>query len=192
MLVMPTPAMRRSTQRWAPFVVVLVAVTVVSLSSSVTQWWAVQSTPATSSLPAAADGVLQARSNPSNADVHAVLWFVAALALVWAMRPYGWLRLMAAAVALWAYTGLLEVGQRWVPTRTSQWIDVVGNGLGIVAGLAVGCSVLVATRRHQRRRGTSGHVAPTTAAQRDVASGHGHVGNLHMVHERDGTHADRT
>ena len=58
---------------------------------------------------------------------------------------------MLAAAALWAYTGLLEVGQRWVPTRTSQWIDVVGNGLGIVAGLAVGCSALVVFRRATSR-----------------------------------------
>jgi len=77
----------------------------------------------------------------SNADVHIVLWFVAALALVWAMRSHGWARLATAAVALWAYTGLLEVGQHWVPMRTPQWIDVVGNGLGIVAGVAVGVIV---------------------------------------------------
>ena len=140
---MPTLAMRRSMALWLPFVVAVVVITAVSLSSSVTQWWDVQSSPGTSSLPAAADGVLQARSNSSNADVHTVLWFVAALALVWAMRPVRWRSLTAAAVALWAYTGLLEVAQRWVPTRTSQWIDLVGNGLGIVAGLAVGCTALV-------------------------------------------------
>ena len=147
---MPTPATRRLMVRWVPFVVVVVVNTVVSLSSPVTQWWAVQSTPATSSLPAVADGVLQARANSTNADVHMVLWFVAALALVWAMRSLRWRRLAIAAAALWAYTGLLEVGQRWVPTRTSQWIDVVGNGLGIIAGLAVGCTAIAAWRRFGR------------------------------------------
>ena len=60
-----------------------------------------QSTPVTSSLPAAVGPVLQARANSSNADVRSVLWFVTALALVWAMRNQGWLRLLAAAVALW-------------------------------------------------------------------------------------------
>ena len=79
-----------------------------------------------------------------------VLWFVAALALVWAMRSFRWRRVAIAAAALWAYTGLLEVGQRWVPTRTSQWIDLAGNGLGIVAGLAVGCSALMVSRRFDR------------------------------------------
>jgi hypothetical protein len=133
-----------------PFVVALVAVTVVTLSSSVAQWWTVQSTPATSDLPAAADGVLRARSTTSNADVHTVLWSVAAVALVWAMRSSGWRRLAAAAGALWAYTCVLEVGQRWVPTRTSQWIDVAGNAAGIVVGLAVGCSALAVYRRVQR------------------------------------------
>jgi hypothetical protein len=160
---MPTPATRRLMVRWVPFVVVLVAVTVVSLSSSVTQWWAVQSTPGTSSLPTAADGVLRARSNSANADVHTVLWFVAAVALVWAMRSHGRRRLMTAAVALWLYSGVLEAGQRWVPTRSSEWIDVVGNGLGIAAGLAVGCSALVASRRLQRTR-EPGWIAPRSSS----------------------------
>ena len=143
--------MRGSIVRWAPFVVVVVAITVVSLSSSVTQWWDVQSAPGTSSLPDAADQVLQARPDSSDADVHTVLWFAAALALVWAMRPHGWRRLVAAAAALWVYTGLLEVAQRWVPSRTAQWIDLVGNGLGIVAGLAVGCVAIAVWRRARGR-----------------------------------------
>ncbi len=141
--------------RWIPFVVVIVVNTAVSLSSAVTRWWAVESTPATSSLPAAADGVLEARANSSNADVHLVLWSVAALALVWAIRPHSRHRLMAPALVLWLYTGLLEVAQRWVPTRTSQWIDVVGNGLGIVAGLAVGYGALTPVRWFRRRAGSS-------------------------------------
>jgi len=139
---MPTSATRSLLVRWVPFVVVVVAITVVSLSSSVAQWWAIQGTPGTSRLPAAVDPVLQARPNSSDADVHLVLWFVATLALVWAMRPHGWLRLTTATVAPLAYTGLLEVGNQRVPTRSPQWIDVVGNGLGIVAGLAVGAVVV--------------------------------------------------
>ena len=43
-----------------------------------------------------------------------------------------------AGPALWADTGLLEIGQRWVPWGTSQWIDVVGNAIGISLGLTVG------------------------------------------------------
>ena len=143
---MAAPAIQHPVVRWAPFVVVLVANTTVSLSSSVTEWWAVQSTPGRSSLPTAADRVLRARSNASNADVHLVLWFVAALALVLAMRADNWRRLAAAAAALWAYTGLLEFAQLWVPTRTSQWVDLAGNAVGIVAGLAVGCGALAAVR----------------------------------------------
>jgi VanZ family protein len=99
--------------------------------------------------------VLEARANSSNADVHLVLWSVAALAMVWAIRPHSSRRLMAPALALWLYTGLLEVAQRWVPTRTSQWIDVAGNGLGIVAGLAVGYGALTAVRWFRRPVGPS-------------------------------------
>ena len=127
--------------RWLPFAVVVEVITAVSLSSWVTQWWAAQSSPVSSGLPGAADSVLRARTSSSNADVHTVLWFVAALALVWAMRSYGLARLVAASVALWVYTVAVEVTQRWVPTRTAQWIDVVGNGLGIFAGVAVGVAI---------------------------------------------------
>jgi VanZ family protein len=151
---MPLRVTRHAIGRWLPFVVlvaVVVAITVISLSSSVTQWWDVQSTPATSSLPTAADPVLRARSDSANADVHVVLWFVAGLALVCAMRPDGWRRLAVAAGVLWAYSALLEIAQRWVPERTSQWIDVVGNGIGIAAGLAVGCAA-VGISAHLRRR----------------------------------------
>jgi VanZ family protein len=144
---MTTPATRHTLVRWLPFVVAVVAVTAVSWSSSVMQWWDVQSSPATSSLPSAANSVLESRANSSNADVHVALWFVATLALVWAMRHRPWRALVVAAIALWAYTGVVEVGQRWVSDRTSQWIDVVGNGLGIVTGLAVGCGAIAAWRR---------------------------------------------
>ena len=145
--MMATSVLRRTIVRWAPFAIVVVAITVISLSSSVTQWWAVQSTPGTTSLPEVADPVLRARSNSANADVHTALWFVAGLTLVWAMQPHGRRRLALAALALWAYTGLLEIAQRWVPTRSSQWIDLVGNGLGIAAGLVVGSAAIVVWRR---------------------------------------------
>ena len=148
--------MPRSIVRWLPFVVVVVAITVVSLSSSVTQWWDVQSAPGTSSLPDAADQVLGARPDSSDADVHTVLWFGAALALVWAMRGHGWRRLMAAAAALWVYTGVLEVAQRWVPSRTAQWVDLAGNALGVVAGLAVGSAAIAGWRRVSGRAQRAG------------------------------------
>ena len=152
---MSSQATRRTTVRWLPFAVVVVFNTAVSLSTSVTQWWAVESTPATTRLPAAADGVLEARSNSSNADVHTVLWFLAAVALVWAMRSHSRRSLAAAAAAaaaLLAYTVVLEIAQRLVPTRTSQWLDVVGNGLGIAVGLAVGCASLTALGSFRRGR----------------------------------------
>jgi VanZ family protein len=145
---------RRAIGRRLPFVVlaaVVVAITVISLSSSVTQWWDVQSSPASSRLPTAADPVLRARPDSANADVHVVLWFVASLALVWAMRPYGRNRLAVAAGVLWAYSGLLEVAQRWAPERTSQWIDLVGNGIGIAAGVAVGCAVVWISQQLRHR-----------------------------------------
>ncbi len=151
---MPLRVTRHNVGRWLPIVVLVAvvgAITVISLSSSVTQWWDVQSTPATSSLPTAADPVLRARPDAANADVHLVLWFVAALALVWAMRPDGWRRLAVAAGVLWAYSGLLEVAQRSVPERTSQWIDLAGNGIGIAAGVAVGCAA-VGINVYLRRR----------------------------------------
>ena len=151
---MPLRVTRRSIGRWVPVVVlvaVVVAITAISLSSSVTQWWDVQSTPATSSLPTAADPVLRARPDSANAYVHVVLWFVAGVALVWAMRPYGWRRLAVAAGSLWAYSGLLEIAQRWVPERTSQWIDLVGNAIGIAGGLAAGYAVVGISTRLRRR-----------------------------------------
>ena len=154
---MPLRVTRHNVGRWLPFVVLVVvaaAITVISLSSSVTQWWDVQSTPATSSLPTAVDPVLRARPDSANADVHLVLWFVAALALVWAMRPDGWRRLAVGAGVLWAYSGLLEVAQRSVPERTSQWIDLVGNGIGIAAGVAVGCAAVRISVQLRRRPAT--------------------------------------
>ena len=154
---MPLRVTRHNVGRWLPIVVLVAvvgAITVISLSSSVTQWWDVQSTPATSSLPTAVDPVLRARSDAANADVHLVLWFVAALALVWAMQPCGWRRLAVAAGVLWAYSGLLEVAQRSVPERTSQWIDLAGNGIGIAAGVAVGCAAVRISVQLRRRPAT--------------------------------------
>lgn len=148
--------------RWAPLVVVLVAVTALSLSSSVGHWWTVQSTPGSSRLPGAVDEVLQARSNSSDADVHVVLWFVAVVALVWAMRSAGWSRLLIVAVALWLYSGVLELGQRWVPARSSQWIDLVGNAVGIFVGLTVGCCGLAVFRRFGRSRPAESIPTPTS------------------------------
>ena len=96
-----------------------------------------------------------------------MLWFAAALALVWAMRSNSGRTLVLAAAGLWAYTVVLEVAQRWVPTRTSQWIDVVGSGLGIVAGIAVGCASLAAwrfSRRGQALGSASGNELSTLDA----------------------------
>ena len=164
---MPRRVTRQAIVRWVPVAVlvgVVLAITMISLSSSVTQWWDVQSTPATSSLPTAADPVLRARPDSANADVHVVLWFVAGLALAWAMRPYGWRRLEWWREALWAYSGLLEVAQRWVPERTSQWIDLVGNGVGIAAGLAVGCVAVVISSQWRRLRRSRQSATAKTAS----------------------------
>ena len=92
-------------------------------------------------MPDAADGILRARTNSSDADVHSVLWFLAAAALVLGARHLrgGWL--FPAVVSVWAYSGLLEVGQRWVPERTPQWVDFLANGLGIAVGVVVGVGV---------------------------------------------------
>jgi VanZ family protein len=162
---MAFPATARPIVRWLPFAVAVVAITFVSLSSSVMRWWDVQSSPETSILPGAANPVLQSRSGTGDADVHVLMWFVATLALVWAMRRHPWRRLLAAALVLWLCTGVLEIAQRWVSARTSQWIDFLGNGVGIVAGLLVGFGGLAVWRRF---RGRAPHPGGAPEAEVDL------------------------
>ena len=121
------------------FGVVVAVNTVLSLSTAAAQWWSLESSPSTTPLPSAADSVLlAARAGTGDADAHVVLWFAAAVTLAWALRHARAQRIVLAGLALWAYTGVLEVVQHWVPGRSSSWADLAGNAFGIAIGLSVG------------------------------------------------------
>jgi VanZ family protein len=137
---------------WGPFALVVVVNTMITLSTRVMRWWRHESSPSTTPLPSAAGPMLRAREGASDADVHVLLWFVAAFALAWALRRTSARTIVCAGLALWAYTGVLEFCQRWVPARTSSWADLVGNGIGVAIGLSVGTVAFHLLDRRAARR----------------------------------------
>jgi VanZ family protein len=48
------------------------------------------------------------------------------------------------AVGLVALAGILEIGQLWVPGRTSQFIDFAASSAGAVAGVMIGRAAIEA------------------------------------------------
>src|SRR4051812_9794223 len=48
------------------------------------------------------------------------------------------------AVGLVALAGILEIGQLWVPGRTSQFIDFAASSAGTVAGVLIGRAAIEA------------------------------------------------
>ena len=123
---------------WCLFGAVVAINTLLSITTWAADWSSDNADPETSRLPKVLKPVLEARSGASDADVHLLLWFVAASVLWWALRSVAKGTRVASFVALWADTAGLELAQRWVPERTPQWTDLIANGLGIAAGATAG------------------------------------------------------
>lgn len=131
---------------WTLLVVGLVTNAYVALSSNVAIWWAKESTSKTSTLPVPVQDVLNARPQTSEADVHVVLWFVAGIAAMFAVRS---LRSRAILLGLLvACSGILELAQNLTANRTAQWSDFAGNAFGVVVALLV---VVVVSRLREHR-----------------------------------------
>ena len=95
------------------------------------------------SLPVIVREVAQVRPD-SDADTAALMWFAAAVLLMMVVRS--WPLRALGLVALLAYTGLLELLQRLTPNRSAEWIDMLGNAIGIAAAA-------VAVALYERRAG---------------------------------------
>jgi hypothetical protein len=80
--------------------------------------------------------MLQNRPDVGDADIHLIMWFVAGVVItgaVYGRRRWGWW-----VVAVWGWSLLLEVLQPVVSTvRGREWIDAVGNTMGIALGAAL-------------------------------------------------------
>ena len=130
----PTPGFSRWLW-WPVLAVCLAANTYIALSGGVAGWWATESNSKSSSLPGPVQEVLSVRPATSEADVHVLLWFLAGLAAVFAVRT--WRSRGVLIAALVAYSGLLEVAQTLTPSRTAQWTDFASNVVGIMSAALV-------------------------------------------------------
>lgn len=45
-------------------------------------------------------------------------------------------------LALWLYGALIEVAQTWLPPRQGDWVDLLGDTVGLVLGTALAVAVL--------------------------------------------------
>ena len=59
---------------------------------------------------------------------------------------------LAAAIALLAYGGLIELVQMSVPQRSAEWADLLADGLGIACGVLIATAALQAAARLSRAR----------------------------------------
>lgn len=71
----------------------------------------------------------------------AALTFVARLAF-----PAGRRAAWTAALAMFAYGGLIEIVQLFVPGRESEWADLLGDTLGIAIGMLLAAWAVRRTR----------------------------------------------
>jgi VanZ family protein len=90
---------------------------------------------------------------PTDKVLHAVEFFMLALLLTWGMANTTlgglFLRLLVAVPIMTALAVVTEIVQSWVPGRSAELMDLVGDAVGILAGvLAV---VVVETLRRGRR-----------------------------------------
>lgn len=130
-------------------VVCLTVNTYVALSAGVSLWWTRETTPKSSSLPGPIQEVLSARSQTSEADVHFVLWFLAGIGALFAVRT--WPSRVILLVGLIEYSGLLEIAQSFTSIRMAQWTDFAGNASGVlVAAAVVGVVGMLRARRKER------------------------------------------
>ena len=56
-------------------------------------------------------------------------------------------RLARAGVGLMLYAGFIELVQTQLPTRQGDWADVLADGVGVAAGLALAALLRIAFRR---------------------------------------------
>jgi VanZ family protein len=73
----------------------------------------------------------------NHSSAFAVLTFVARLAFPGGRRT-GW----AIAVGMFAYGGLIEIVQWFVPGRQSEWADLWGDTIGIAIGMLLAAGAL--------------------------------------------------
>jgi hypothetical protein len=122
--------------------VVLAVNTVLALSERVAGWWSRENDPTSTSLPGFVHQILAVRPvSSSDADVHMVMWLVAGLVACAVVRPWrarSWLLL-----AVFAYSAFLEACQGLFTNRQAEWIDLLGNALGLA--LAASITYLVGT-----------------------------------------------
>ena len=126
----------------------LVVNTYVALSGGVSLWWTRETTSETSSLPGPVQEVLSARPQTSEADVHVLLWFLAGIAAMLAVRTWRSRAILLATLV--AYSGLLEAAQALTLNRTAQWTDFAANSFGLLA--AAGAAGLMTAVRPRRGR----------------------------------------
>ena len=114
---------------WRALLVAVVATnTVFELSSAFGEWFG--SSTHTDSLPVVVRQIVEARPD-SDADLHGLMWFAAALLVMVVVRS--WRARIAGLGALLAYTGALELLQTLTPSRAAEWVDMLGNAIGIAA-----------------------------------------------------------
>jgi VanZ family protein len=84
---------------------------------------------------------LEIRTGMAGQIEHAIAYCGTGAILAFAYQePRRWLM----AVGLVALAGILEVGQLWVPGRTSQFIDFAASSAGAVAGVPIGRAAIEA------------------------------------------------
>jgi lysylphosphatidylglycerol synthetase-like protein (DUF2156 family) len=142
-------------------VAVIAANTYLTLSDAVVRWLQRKdSEPSDAWLPQWMIDLIQARPDLGDAEVHAVMWGIASLIVVLALRQRP--RIYIAAAAVWIWSVIVEILQPVVTSlRGFQWGDVLGNTLGVALGLMIGMWIL--DRRQRRRvnahRSSTAHVA---------------------------------
>ena len=134
----------RATRWWSVALMLSIALnTAVMWSDRVGAWWAGRvSEDEVGSMPGPFRTVIDLRAPLGDADLHAVAWGVSAVVAVMVItarfaptsadsrRPVG---LVLGTV--WAWSVTVEVLQPVVSdTRAFEWIDVVGNTVGIAVG----------------------------------------------------------
>ena len=135
---------RRSLRWWCSLTGVVIVNTVLELSASVGRWWG--ESGSANGLPRVVRDVVESRPETGEGDVHLVMWFAAGALLVLAVRR--WRSRIVGLVALWLYSGVLELLQPFVG-RDGRWSDFAANALGVCAAAA---GVLLGEWYAQRRR----------------------------------------
>jgi VanZ family protein len=68
--------------------------------------------------------------------------FAALAFAAWLGHAASWRQRGVALLALWAYGGLIEVAQTWLPPRQGDWADLLGDTVGLAVGTALAAGIL--------------------------------------------------